>query len=56
MIPPPAPIRKARMVSTNVIQRCPQISPLAKRVQHRFRTSSGVEKKNWTCLAVPEIG
>ena len=23
-----------------------QISPLAKSVQHRFRTSSGVEKKN----------
>jgi hypothetical protein len=55
-MPPAAPITKAKTVSTRVIHRCPQISPVAKSRKARASTSRGVEKKNWICRVWPRIG
>ncbi len=55
-MPPAAPKTKASTVSCRVIQRWPQISGFVISIQVRFRTSTGVEKKNWICLGAPRIG
>src|SRR3974390_2196637 len=54
--PPIEPMMKARIDSSNVTQRCFQITPLANHAATCFATSTGVEKKNGGSTIFPNTG